>query len=176
MILKLTSAQIAAVGAKDESEFSAKFDAFVANAKQMETVMANSPDPSDLEARIEALEKNPVALSEARVKELISSECAVPIKTFIGSTDGKALIFAEASRAVVETSAATGTTPAKDSPAPAGKADAAADLVKAGKFEEAYAASAELQAEFPDAKCYAAFAKAESQGRVNFAKSQSTKK
>jgi hypothetical protein len=175
VIVKITESQLAAVGAKNESEFSAKFDSFVAASKQLETAMQNAPDLSALEKRIAALESNP-SLTEARVSELFGAKISTSVSEFVSGEAGKKLIYAEASKAIVETAAATGTLPVKDSPVPAVKTDAAADLVKAGKFEEAYAASAELQAEFPDAKCYAAYAKAEAAGRVKFSKTPSTNK
>ena len=172
MIVKLTADQIAKLGAKDPADASIKLTAFFSAAAQLETVMAEQPSLAALESRIAALEKVPCGTTEARVKELISAESNVPIKTFIASDEGKKLIGAEASRVLMEGQAAIGTAPLKPSPAPA-LADNATDLEAAGEYEKAFAASKEIRAEFPDAKCYAAYAKANKSGRIRFNRPQS---
>lgn len=171
MLVKLTADQIAKLGAKDPADASVKLTAFFSAAAQLETAMANQPDFASLESRIAALEKVPCGTTEARVKELITAESAVPIKTFIASVEGKQLIGAEASRVVMEAQASIGTTPAKPSPAAPG-AESVTDMEAAGEYEKAFAASKDLRAEFPSAKHYAAFAKANSEGRIVFNRPQ----
>lgn len=171
IIVKLTAEDIALVGAKDGTEFAAKFPAFAATAKRMESVMAEQPTIAALEARIKTLETAAPAITETRVKELITAETAVPIKTFLTGAEGKTIIGAEASRIVMEAMAASGTTPAKPSPAAPG-ADNPEQLEAAGEYEKAFAASKDIRAEFSSWQHYAAFAKANSAGRITFNRPQ----
>lgn len=172
-IIKLSDEVLALIPGATKENFSEKFTAFHRAAKEMETAMAAQPDFAALEGRIAKLESaTPAAgVTEARVKELVTAE--------LGSDASKksieAIAQAKASATVIEASAATGTQPVKPAPAPAAGETNVKDLISAGKFEEAYAASAELQKEFPDAKCFAAYAKSEAAGRVSFASSPKTK-
>lgn len=120
------------------------------------------PDISTLASRIEALEK--AQLTEAKVKELATAEAKTVVVDYVASDDGKKAIGAEASRVAMAALGSAGTMPAK--PTPASTEPDAKSLISAGKFEEAYAASTELQAQFPDAANYAAFAAAQAAGKV----------
>lgn len=170
MLAKLLQEHLDAVGAKDESEFPAKMTAFVAAAKQLEKVMAESSDLSAVVKRLDAIEAfNKTALTEARVSELVTAGVAggvtAAMTTWAGSAEGKKLIGAEASRITAEAMAAVGTVPVKPAPAPA-TSKTTKELIAAGKFEEAWAQDESLQAEFSNAKVYAAYAKAEAEGRI----------
>lgn len=129
--------------------------------------MADIVSLESLEKRIAALEKTP--LTEDRVKELISAESGTAanaaVKTFAASDEGKKVIGAEASRITSEALASVGTTPVKPAPASA-QQPTIKELVAAGKHEEAWAASEELQKEFSDAKLYAAYAKGVASGKI----------
>lgn len=168
MIVKLTSEQITKLGAKDPADASVKLAAFFIASAQLETVMAEQPTLAALETRIAALEKLPAAVTEARVKEIVTAESSVPIKTFISSVEGKQLIGAEASRITMEALSNVGTIPAKPSPAAATPtAGTVADLEAAGEYEKSFALLPESErADFLDAKSYASFQKANRKGAV----------
>lgn len=168
-IVKLTDAQIALIGATGPEDFGAKLESFCATKTQLETAMANQPDFATFESRLKTLE-GATPLTEAKVKEIVTASTPDAVKAFVASEDGQKAVHASASKAVIGAAAATGTLPVKDTPAPAAGATGAADLVKAGDYAGAWAISPELKAEFPDAKCYEAYAKAEAAGRVNIAK------
>lgn len=149
-----------AIGATTEQEFNSKFEAFletaVANATahtklvtdfaalqtaHNETVTALTEAHKAILGKITALETtlgNPATLTESKIKE---------IATIAGSS--------EASKAV----AACGFTP----PAPPaagsslGAKTAVDQLVAAGKFDEAFAADANIQAEFITKESYGAY-------------------
>lgn len=171
MLVKLTADQIAKLGAKDPADAAVKLAAFFIASAQLETVMAEQPTLAALETRIAALEKLPDSLTEARVREIVTAESAVPIKTFISSAEGKQLIGAEASRITMEALAGVSTIPAKPSPAPAA-ADNVEQLEAAGEYEKAFNASKDLRAEFDTWTQYAAFAKANKSGRITFNRPQ----
>lgn len=173
-IVKLTKEEMALVGASSASEFSAKLSAFCVAAKQLETAMADQPDFKTLENRIVAIETSVNGIpTDARIGEIVgaSVSTAVPnaMTAWASSDAGKKLIGAEASRITMAAFAAIGTQPVK--PAPAGVESQAGEpvtnLIAQGKFEEAYPLlTAEAQAEFGDAKAYAAFQKANAKGLV----------
>jgi hypothetical protein len=134
-MVKITSEMLALVGAKTDAEFPEKFTAFVTKAKENETLMAEKQVTLEsLQTSITALEGK--ILTEARVKEICGESATSAISTWAGSEGGKKIIGAEASRVVMEASAATGTAPAK--PAPTSTEPAAvekktfADIVQAG--------------------------------------------
>lgn len=168
MIVKLSAEELALVGAKDATDFNAKFAAFVSAAKQMESVMADQPTIASLVSRIDDLEKLPQGATEARVKELITAESVVPIRTFLSTDEGKRIIGAESSRITMEALAAVSTSPNKPSPAAATPAAADVSALEAsGEYEKAFPMlPAETRADFADAKSYAAFAKANRKGAV----------
>jgi len=171
-IVKLEDSMLALVGASTPEEFPGKLTAFVNASKQIEKVMAEQPDFKSLESRIAALEAKP-QLTEARVGEILGASVANAVTTFAASDAGKKAIGAEASRITMEALANVGTHPVKGSAAPAEPAaNTATGLIASGKYEEAFAASPELQAEFPSAKHFATFAAAEAGGRIQFSKSK----
>lgn len=169
MIVKLTSDQIAATGAKDPADFSAKFSALIEDNKQLKAMAEKPSDFSAFEKRLADVEAGNATLqgqvktftTEAQVKTIAAETTTATLS----SEPGKKLIEAEASRVVMAAMASTGTSPVKPSPAPAGT-PSAKDLVASGKFEEAYAASPELQAEFSSAALYATYAKAVKAGKI----------
>jgi len=180
-IVKLTKEDMTLVGASSPSEFPDKLRAFAAASKKLETAMAETPDWKSFESRIVALETAIKTIpTEARIGEIVGTSVANSVPTsmtaWASSEAGKKLIGAEASRITMEAFAATGTQPAKPAPASADAqagADAAKNFIAQGKFEEAYPLlTEEARAEFPDAKCYAAFQRANSKGQVRIANSR----
>jgi hypothetical protein len=171
MLAKLLSEHLAAIGAKDVSEVSSKLTEFIAEHNRIKTMADNAPVPVT-EARVNELISAAVKplLTEARATELITSTIATAIpaamSAWAGSEGGKKLIGAEASRITAEAMAATGTVPVKPAPTPAGGVDDVEALEAAGKYEEAYAKSRNIQAEFPSAANYAAFRKNQHRVRI----------
>lgn len=163
MIVKLTSEQVALVGATSATDFAEKFTAFCAEAKEIKSMAETTPDFSALEKRIADLEGGNLKLqeqvktftTEAQVKTIAAETTTATLS----SEGGKKIIEAEASRVVVAAMGGTGTTPVKPSPAAGPDTNTSEHLIAQGKFEEAFAADKSIQAEFPDAKCYAAFMK-----------------
>lgn len=161
MIVQISPELMAAVGATTATEFPDKLSAFIAESTKAKSSMLTL---EALATRIEALEKKPTAeavagITEARVTEIVTAALA--------NDTTKATIKAEASKVFLDAGAATGTHPVKPSPAnPTPTANATADLIKAGKYEEAYAGDKALQAEFTDAKNFAAYAKANAAGQI----------
>jgi len=176
-IVKLEDQMLALVGAATPEEFPAKLTAFVSTATHIsKEFMAEKKELQDFEARISALEAKP-QLTEARVGEILGASVSKAVTDFASSDAGRKVIGAEASRITMEALASVGTQPVKGSAAPAEPAaNTATGLIAAGKFEEAFAASKELQAEFPSAKHFTSYARAEAAGRINFAKVQRNSK
>lgn len=170
MLAKLTSEMLAMVGATTVAEFPEKFAAFTKLAQENASAMAqNQTTLETLQASITALEGK--LLTEARVKEIVGAESATAIATWSGSDAGKKIIGAESSRITMEALASVGTTPAKPAPVSADATNATAiqNLEAQGKFEEAWAVDKNIQAEFPSAKGYAAFRRAQFNGQVRIA-------
>ena len=167
-LLKITDAQLAAVGAKSQDEFLAKVVELVtgANTKVDDLVksqagFATKADITDALkpftssigeittslATITERLGNPATLTEAKIRE-------------IATTAGSAK--------AAEALGATGVTP----PAPPSAAAKVNDantvqaLVKAGKYAEAFAADENIRAEFGDVKTYTAFMKANRGGHI----------
>jgi len=165
MVAKVTTEMLAAVGAKSADEFTAKFSAFIADAKLM---AEKSVTLESLQASITALEGK--LISEARVKELVAegsgAAATSAISAWSASAEGKKIIGAESSRICMESLAAVGTQPAK--PAPVGNAgvDNSKGLIAQGKFKEVYAATPALQKDFSSAETYEAYMKAVAAGHV----------
>lgn len=158
---------VAKLGATDAADGATKLSAFFATAATNEKFMADSKVTLEtLQASLTALEGKIV--TEARIKEICGTSATEAISTWAASDAGKKIIGGEASRITMEALANVGTQPAK--PAPAGNQDAAATvkgLIAEGKYAEAWALDKNLQAEFPTAGVYAAYAKAEANGRVS---------
>jgi len=166
VIVKLTLEQLALVGATNETDFAEKLTAYCANVKKLETSMSTlTDDNSALVARLKAVEDRPVMTAE-QVKQIATEASSGAVTLYLASDAGKGLIKAEASNVFLQAHAGTGTQPLKPSPAPADPANKAQELLAAGDFEAAYAASKDLQAEFPTAKVFVAYARAEKEGRV----------
>lgn len=165
MIVKLTVEQLALIGATTAEDFASKLESYCANVGKIEASMPKlSTENTDLKATLQKIEG--ALLTEASVKTIIASDVPGLAKAYLASDEGKALIKAESSRVFLEAHAGTGTAPLKPSPAPADPALKVTELLAAGDFEAAYAASKDLQAEFPNAKVFAAYARAEHEGRV----------
>lgn len=172
MLIKLTAEQVALIGATGPEDFQAKLEAYAANVKRIESAMEKTTsENTNLKGQLEAFEKRVAKLES--VTPLTSADGAVLIKSYLEGTEGKGLIKGEASRVFLEAHASTGTTPLKPTPAAADAATETDNLIKAGNYEGAWARSKDLQAEFPDAKCYAAYARLESQGRVKISSKKS---
>lgn len=175
MIIKLSAECLAAVGAKTADEFPSRLAALLntcsgmaAKITGLETGFATATETiGNLETALDTAEKtitaqagkittletavgNPAAMTEARIKT-IATEAA----TIAGSS--------EAMKAIGATG--NGAPPAPPSNN-AGAATGTAALIAAGKFEEAWTADKNVQAEFPTAKGYAAFMRAQSNGQV----------
>lgn len=162
------------IGCEKAEDFEAKFAAFIQESATAKTFMAeNKTTIESLEQRIKALEDGKF-VSESRVTEIVSGETTKAVSAWADSEAGKKKIGAEASRITMEAIANVGTMPAKPAPAAAGAEtpEAKARALEAeGKFEEAYKLDKNLQAEFPSAKSYAAYAKAAGMGQVKIATS-----
>lgn len=163
MLVNLSDSEVAAIGAKSSSEFPAAFATFVKDFNNFKAMAENSIT----EARIIELIKaeNKTQLTEASVGKIVTDAIATAMPTamtaWAGSESGKLAIGAEASKKAMEVMSATGTSPLKPSPAPAAGTDDVASLEAAGKYEEAYAKSEAIRAEFPTKENYAAFKKNE---------------
>lgn len=171
-VVKLTDEQMAAVGAVGAADFTDKLSAFAAKAQANEKAMADSPSLQAILDRLTAVEGK--IISEDRVKAIVGEQIVSAVvkgcETYFSSEACKNAIHAEASRTVMATMAATGTTPVKASPAPAGDntpEQKAAVLNAEGKYEEAWKADKNLRAEFPTAKSYSAFMRHRHQVRVS---------
>jgi hypothetical protein len=159
MLVKLTSEQATLIGVTEAKDFAEKFAAFVQEHKELKDMAEQSPDFTALEKRVKALEDRPItaSLTEAQVDSRVDAA--------IAGDKAKGVIETIASKKLAEAIGATGTTPAKPSPAPAAE-QGVKELIAAGKYEEAYAKSPELQAEFSDGKLYAAYAKGVASGKI----------
>jgi hypothetical protein len=166
-VLKITPEMLAAVGAKDESEFSAKLLAISAENTTLKEKVKEDKDDEKKEDD-EAKKKAQAAAAPAAVTaESLAPMIAAEIGKWIGSEEGKKVLGASASKTVLEAMAATGTQPVKPAPAPAAtEASDTAALVKAGKFDEAFKADENIRKEFPSAKAFAAYSKAFNSGAV----------
>ena len=167
MLAKISSENVKALGAADAAEFDAKLTKFIADSKLMAeskvTLETLATSITELEGKL---------ISETRIKELVAegagSAATTAISTWATSEAGKKIIGGEASRITAEALANVGTQPAKPAPvgADASNATAVQNLEAQGKFEEAWAADKNIQAEFPTAKGYAAFRRAQINGQV----------
>lgn len=169
MLIKLSAAALAAVGAKTADEFpealvkllndtkaaasaqaiavtdlqSALKTATDAAAELKLTVAAQAKTIEDLTAKI----GNPSTLTEARIKEIATASGSAEAMKAIGLTGN-------------------GAPPAPPANNGSDAKTGVAALIAAGKFEEAFAADKNIQAEFDNAKSYAAFMKANYRGQV----------
>jgi len=174
MLVKLSSEMLAIIGgANNAAEGADKLSAYLKTAKENATAMAeNKSTQESFEASLKAMEERLSAKID-KVDSGISGKAESAISAWSASAEGKKIIGAEASRICMESLAAVGTQPAK--PAPVGATDTtttAKGLIAEGKFEEAYALDKDIRAEFPSAKHFATYARAEAEGRVSFSKSK----
>jgi hypothetical protein len=152
-VARLGNDFLALISAATSGEFGEKFKAawtgLIARVDALEskpTVAAF--DPSALLARLDAIEAK-APPTEAQVKQW--AESAASFKAVEATAAVGTQIAAIVPAAPTTQTASTGN---------------AAGLIAEGKFEEAWAISPELKAEFPDAKCYAAFARNMAAGRI----------
>lgn len=156
--VKITPELLAAVGAKTEDEFSAKL------VEKLLGIGAQAPDAAltlrvtACEGKVGTIESSVAALPKPMDKAAIEAIAVAAIPA-----DIKALAKTEGSRAAVTALANTGSSqPAAANPQNAdegGNGTPVLALIEAGKFDEAYAADKKAQAEFGDAKVYAAYMK-----------------
>lgn len=171
MLVKILQAHLDAVGAKDESEFAARFSAYVAEVTKNKTSM------SETNSTIEALATEVANLKSelAEVKAFLPKEktFAEAFNVAIDSEPIKKKVGAEASRIASDAISAAGIVPVKPAPAAAASGDdSVKGMIEAGEYEKAFSASKDLQAEFPSAKHFATYAKAAADGRVKFSNSK----
>ena len=171
-LLKISDAHLAAVGAKSQDEFIAKVVELASGAKSSADAATKA---------IEGIGSN-IASAVAEGMKGVNASIGELTTTVAGHTKslGNPEILTEAKIREIATTAgsseaakalgATGLTPAAPPSAAAkaaGDANAAAnDLLKAGKYAEAFAANRNWQAEFGDVKVFTAFMKAQRGGHV----------
>lgn len=176
MLIKLSAECLTAIGAKSADEFPGKLVALLvtcaglsATVSKQETTITTMQEAHNVLvasqktgnetitaqagkiALIENTLGNPAAMTESKIKE---------IATIAGS--------AEAAKALGETGTTPPAPPAQTAAGGGTGSEQFTSLIKAGKYEEAFAfGNAELKAEFSSAKAYASYMKNSKAGRVS---------
>lgn len=171
MLIKLSSEQITQLGGlKDPSEFSARFAELCekAEAPKTEQKVISIADVQALCGEQMKTFTASIGAVEATVKTIQAEVAKVDVDALVKKAeDAGSKAAAKSLGKVGANGAGAADLNPNDGTGDKPKAEA---LNSEGKFEEAWAASEDLKKEFPSAKCYAAFAKAESEGRVTINK------
>jgi hypothetical protein len=164
MVIKLSAEQIASLGISDPKDFSAALAKLIESSNAPKTeqkVIAIADAEAIFAARFTAIEKN--------ISDLKTAVAAVDVKTI---TEVAAKAGSESAAKALGKVGASGGDVVNANPTD-GKKDggAAKALITEGKFDEAWSADANIQAEWPDKVAYVGYMKAVAKGGVKiFAK------